>query len=105
MRLPRAPSKVICYGGYRALEGSPEAQPSSALAAEGPSVTHHQWRSSEIIAPSQDKSAGDRRERSYYLPWIKKDLEPWAKRGIREVLYRVQGCEFPVGTAKLCPLS
>jgi hypothetical protein len=34
---------------------------------------------------AQEKPALDPGERSHYLPWIKRDLRPWAKRGIRQV--------------------
>lgn len=33
----------------------------------------------------QEKPTLDPNERSHYLPWIKKDLQPWHKRGIRQV--------------------
>ena len=34
----------------------------------------------------QEQPALDPGERSHYLPWIKRDLKPWAKRGIRQVM-------------------
>jgi hypothetical protein len=34
---------------------------------------------------AQEKPTLDPNERSHYLPWIKRDLQPWRKRGIRQV--------------------